>query len=259
MTPYYEESGITIYNADCREVLTLLSAESLITDPVWPNCEHLFPNINAFDLLRDALERASVKRIAIQIGCHSDVRILGAVPASYPFIRTCWLEYACPSYRGRVLNTGDIAYVFGEPPAPRKGAFILPGKVVATKNDKGFTRWNWDSATNRKTSKGNIEHLERLPHPTPRRTEHVRWLVKWFAGESLIDPFCGSGTTLQEAKRLGVNAIGIEIEERYCEIAARRLSQEVLRFEDEQKVRNQSGSMETIQSTASALFDTQLR
>jgi len=70
-----------------------------------------------------------------------------------------------------------------------------------------------------------------LPHPTPRRYEFVSWLVKWFGGKTIIDPFCGSGTTLLAAKNHHKVAIGIEIEERYCEIAAKRLSQEVLEFQ----------------------------
>jgi DNA modification methylase len=66
-------------------------------------------------------------------------------------------------------------------------------------------------------------------HPNEKPVGLMRWCVKKTEG-LILDPFMGSGTTIRAAKDLGRKAIGIEIEERYCEIAARRLSQKVLTF-----------------------------
>lgn len=65
-------------------------------------------------------------------------------------------------------------------------------------------------------------------HPSPKPMSVVQWFLSRLGGASVLDPFMGSGTTLLAAKNLGRRAIGIEIEERYCEIAARRLDQGVL-------------------------------
>jgi len=67
-------------------------------------------------------------------------------------------------------------------------------------------------------------------HPSPKPERLYRWLVQHGSPEGglVVDPFMGSGTTLRAALDLGRKAIGIELEERYCEIAARRLSQMVL-------------------------------
>jgi hypothetical protein len=72
-------------------------------------------------------------------------------------------------------------------------------------------------------------------HPTEKPLALIIWCIEWADRrdkqiESLVDPFMGSGTTLRAAKDLGRKAIGIEIEERYCEIAAKRMSQEVFQF-----------------------------
>lgn len=66
-------------------------------------------------------------------------------------------------------------------------------------------------------------------HPTQKPIQLMLWCLKFFPDAMMIlDPFMGSGTTLRAAKDLGRKAIGIEIEERYCEIAATRMSQEVM-------------------------------
>jgi len=67
---------------------------------------------------------------------------------------------------------------------------------------------------------------EALPHPCARRLQHVRWLCHWFGGASVLDPFMGSGTTAVACKALGILFTGIEIEERYCELAVSRLAQD---------------------------------
>ena len=68
-------------------------------------------------------------------------------------------------------------------------------------------------------------------HPTQKPLAVMKWCVSFVDGP-LLDPFMGSGTTLRAAKDLGRKAIGIEIEERYCEIAAKRMAQEVLDFSE---------------------------
>ena len=71
-------------------------------------------------------------------------------------------------------------------------------------------------------------HPENVAHPAQKPLSLIRRLLELGGGASVLDPFMGSGTTLRAAKDLGRKAIGIEIEERYCEIAARRMGQEVL-------------------------------
>jgi len=225
LTPYYSHAGITIYHGDCREILPTLEAECIITDPVWPNCEHIFPGIDAKLLLSEAIEVATVSRVVIHLGMHSDPRFLTAVPSRFPFQRVCYLEFIPCGYLGQLVRDADVAYAFGTLHPP-EGMRTIPGRTIAvSRRNDGDQKRGW--GRNRDSKNLSLDHLD---HVASRKLDHVKWLVKWFGGDSIIDPFSGAGTTLLAAKNLGKPAIGIEIEERYCEIAAKRLSQEVMRF-----------------------------
>jgi hypothetical protein len=227
VTPYYEHAGIRIYCGDCRQILPQLEAECIITDPVWPNS--VFATIeNPSKLLGEALAaaRESVERIAIHLGCDSDPRFLATVPDRWPFFRVCWLDYARPSYKGRLLYGSDVAYLFGEPPPARDGQFLIPGKCMAQRTGYKIQEEIGSSYTGKSFTRGDSD--SERGHPCPRRIQHVQWLVKHWARQSVLDPFMGAGTTALACKTAGVEFIGIEIEERYCEIAAKRLRQEVL-------------------------------
>jgi site-specific DNA-methyltransferase (adenine-specific) len=223
--PYYEHAGITIFWGDCREILPQIevAVDTVITDPVWPNSvTTLTGHERPAALMRemcDALPKA--KRLIVHLGCDSDPRFLYAVPQVFPFLRACWLRYACPTRKGRCLYGADVAYVFGEWPKSIPGRRVISGEYCSTRPD---------ARRMAVTKHKEYEKPHPSEHPTPRRLQHLRWLVsKWTEG-IILDPFAGSGTTLLAAKLNRLPAIGIEIEERYAEIAAERLSQEVIQF-----------------------------
>jgi hypothetical protein len=216
MTPYYQDeaAGITLYCGDARDILPQLPpVDVIITDPVWPNAiPELAGSDDPYGLFAAAAEHFPrlADRVVVQLGCDSDPRFLAAVPACLPFFRVCWLEYALPHYKGRLLYTGDVAYVYGSPPPWRRGAGVLPGRIISHRTEAHGTHG----------------------HPSPRKAEHVRWLVNWFARGTVLDPFLGSGTTAAAAKACGYPFIGIEISEDYCRLAVERLRQDVFRFEE---------------------------
>ena len=213
MTPYYADALVTLYHGDCREILPHLQPDTIVTDPVWPNAR---PDLFGSDdpaAMFSAMWLACAdlpKRAAVQLGCDTDPRFLLAVPPQMLFFRVAWLEIVRMGYKGRLGMTGDVGYLFGTPPPPRPGQHIIPGRCTDP-DPSGQTPG----------------------HPTPRKFRHVQWLVHWWSApdDLVVDPFAGGGTTLHAAKYLGRRAIGVEIEERYCEAAAERLSRQTAPLE----------------------------
>ena len=222
VTPYYDEDGITIYHGDCREVLPSLGGihpDALVTDPPY--------GVNF-------REYAS----------HDDD------PALYAeTLRGVWLAEErvlrgwCVIYQSAV-RARDWARTFD-----REWRLIaLPKTFVQIPGGRGFypyhstdyalawpiqdPDWPPKRGAPRDWFLCETSDMSQRPegHPCPRPLNALLFLVGCFSlpGQTVLDPFMGSGTTLVTAKNLGRRAIGIEIEERYCEIAAKRLAQRVL-------------------------------
>jgi hypothetical protein len=215
MTPYYRDELVVLYCLPARAALDALpgSWEAVITDPVWPDAPETVPgHEDPTGLLAEVTERlvGRAERLVIHLSGRTDPRWLAAVvPPAWPFLTLQWLEYAMPAYRGRTLLT-EVAYTFGRWPV---GRGVVPGRLVA-------------KATR-------AREIPRHAHPCARNYEHVAALVKWWVRNGpVLDPFAGSGTTLLACKRAGVPCVGIEIEERFCALAARRLRQRRFTFDE---------------------------
>ena len=211
MTPYYDHAGITIYHGDCREMLPSLSFDVVVSDP---------PYGIAHPTDYKARGRGPLA------GCRDYVPVFGD---DKPFDPAPWID------RPSILWGGNY---FADKLPPSSG-WIVWDKLRPHDLDQATAELAW---TNLVKGVRVFRHLwngmmkasdDELVHPTQKPEALMRWVLslRWVdPAWVILDPFMGSGTTLVAAKQLGRKAIGIEIEEHYCEIAAKRLAQEVLDF-----------------------------
>jgi site-specific DNA-methyltransferase (adenine-specific)/modification methylase len=221
--PYYERGGFTIYHGDCREILpSIWGASLLLTDPPyginyrsnhnsgwrdpvrvkWARQEN-FPGIYGDDKPLDPAHLDHVAPLAAIFGGNYCASALGA--------SRCWLVWDKRVDTGSD-NQSDCELIWTN--------FDKPCRIY---------RHLWRGIV--RAGEENVSRSEKL-HPHQKPIALLRWIIQ-LSGVTrgpVIDSYCGSGSTLVAAAREGFPAIGIEIDERYCEIAARRLSQEVLDF-----------------------------
>lgn len=202
--PYYEHAGITIYHADCREIMPGLEpVDLLLTDPPYGigmdggvrrkrsraihdaekkkhwDCGR--PEREVFDLMR------SLSRVSVIWGGNYFADML-------------------PPTMGWLYWRKMTKYNFAD------------GELAWTSREKALREFSITPQSMKKQ------------HPTQKPLPLMQWCISTCApdAKTILDPFVGSGTTLRAAKDAGIKAIGIETDEEYCEIAAKRLSQEVL-------------------------------
>jgi site-specific DNA-methyltransferase (adenine-specific) len=229
VTPYYADDLVTIYHGDCREWMP--EAEVVVTDPPYGTNAYVTdtavldgPMLNSWPNAAVFGWPENLVRLCIEAGRVPDEWVVW------------WPTNA--ELKGRfvevpVARDSEHIALFGALTAARGApASVLRLPAVPHRGDRAKhhispkgKRWGdvW-----RDPAPGLLfQHGNRL-HPNQKPVALMVRLVQMVASGTILDPFAGSGSTLVAAKSLSRHAIGIEIEERYCEIAANRCRQEVL-------------------------------
>jgi DNA modification methylase len=208
LDPYYSDDSVTIYHGDCRDILPKLTADAVIMDPpygvgkVYGDSYTDTGGVGYWDFMRCVVDLC---RTTAPV-----VAMTHRVPAIREITDWDWLCVWCkPGTQSRLFHhhvnpTWEPIFCWGTDHLTtwRPDTFVVP-------------------AISPTTVPGD--------HPFPKPLSLMRRLVEWLCpAGTVVDPFMGSGTTLRAAKDLGRKAIGIELEERYCEIAVKRLGQQVL-------------------------------
>ena len=208
--PYYQDESVTIYHGDCLEIMPELEPVDLVlTDPPYGmDFQSNHRRIKHTKIVGDKCfpveaisELEKIATRAVYVFCRWDN--LGDLPK--PKSVLAWVK--------NNWSMGDLKHEHGRqweaicfyPQQDHEFITRIPDVIHAVRT-------------------GNDEH------PTQKPTAVLSTIINANVGRLILDPFMGSGTTLRAAKDLGRKAIGIEIEEKYCEIAANRCKQEVMDF-----------------------------
>jgi DNA modification methylase len=205
--PYYQDDACTIYHGDCREILPLLPKVDLVlTDP-------------PYGIGRDGQKKSTGPT--------------GGGRKAYEFLG--WDgERPAPQTFEAILDCADQHIIWGGnyfadllPPTMR---WLVWDKGQRIAQSDGELAWTSAQKALRIFTENRVEiQKDGAVHPTQKPESLMRWCLGLHPSAAIIlDPFMGSGTTLRAAKDLGRKAIGIELERKYCDIAVKRLRQEVL-------------------------------
>lgn len=217
MIPYYEGGFVTLYHGDCADVLPDLKRHDLLlTDPPYGIKEDHRSNL-------DRIRSTKTWKNA----CAKDYGEYAwdSTPAPVELVQRC-------------ISMADKAIIFGGNyyPLPPARCWLIWDKENSGNFSDAELAWtNMDQAVRLKRHLWNgfqKKHPEQRFHPTQKPLDVMSWCLEQAGTDvrTVLDPFAGSGTTLLAAKLRNQFATGVEREERYCEIIANRLSQDVFDF-----------------------------
>lgn len=216
MKPYYQDDAVTIYHGDCRSLLPMLTADDvvMITDPPYGT-----GGWRRTESGRGQSPKASLVREGWDAG---DVDWLTPIPTL-----TFWTAERTLLLLSKASSIGLTKHraLYMQKPDPKPqvaGRIRWSVEPIWCLSPSGFTLYGGTDWINASTPRFGRD-ADATEHPYEKPLSVMYWLVSKTRAETILDPFMGSGTTLRAAKDAGRTAVGIEIEEEYCEIAAKRL------------------------------------
>lgn len=236
MTPYYDDGTCVIYHGDCRAVLHTLARESvdlIVTDPPygmdWQSSRRInkLARIDGDGKGADDLVSAALSASLRSLRNHRHLYVFGRPDLSQlPIGASTELVWD-----KEMLGLGNLALPWGPSWEPITFAVYSSRPSGRAQGDGRFAARLRRGSVLRvpRANAGQVEDRHD-PHPTGKPVPLLRQLIEASSllGETVLDPFMGGGSTLVAARAEGRCAVGIEVDERYCEAAARRLSQGVL-------------------------------
>lgn len=226
--PYYERDGVTIYCGRWQDVvpgITVDAGSVVVSDPPygtggWRRMEAGAGDDPTASLVVEAWDDGATEFVSAFAGA-------SAILAFWPAARTGYLLAAADAAG---LTKHRAVYLHKPDPKPQVGGRIAwsvePVWVMSRDGYVLYGKQDWHEARMPRANRD----IEAVGHPYQKPLTAMRWLVSMTREPLVIDPFMGSGSTLFAARDMGRQSIGIEIEERYCEIAVQRLQQSVMAF-----------------------------
>jgi len=213
MTLYYDDGSIELYLGDCRELDAWQSADVLVTDPPYGIA---YQSGSRRDQLASSIagdEDTSSRDFVLGLWAPRPALVFG----TWRILRPAGTRARLVWDPKGALGMGDLTI----PWKPSDQEVYVLGTGFVGRRTSNVLRY----APVQSTARGGRHH----PHEKPVSLLHD--LIGKCPPGTIADPFAGSGSTLVAAKNLGRRAVGVEVCERYCEIAAKRLAQGVFDFE----------------------------
>ena len=250
MTPYYSDDFATIYHGDCRGITEWLAADVLVTDPPYgigwtthgisrtSNANKRAKNYDGAERPTEQIandESTKTRDAALRMWGDRPALVFGSLLVAPPTGARHVAVYVKPSDAGALTGVAKLRrdveaiYLLGQSGEWARDVAEVPRSDIPS-GRRPPTSWRSSVFATKVRRSGSAQGLAATSgHPHAKPCDVLGELIGLHPG-IVADPFMGSGSTLRAAKDLGRKCIGVEIDERYCEIAAKRLAQEVLDF-----------------------------